>query len=53
MDLWRTMGILGFGPQSTSLILHAFPVCQTLSLIDVSSYENENGNTLLGNINSS
>ena len=50
---WRTLGILGFGPQSTSLTFHAFHMQSNLPLIHVSNSENENEHTSWCSINSS
>src|SRR5688572_31876205 len=50
---WRTLGILGIGPQSTSLVLHAFHVCLTLFLIHVCISEIDNEHTSWCSINSS
>ena len=50
---WRTLGILGLGPQSTSLVLHAFHVCLTLFLIHVCISEIDNERTSWCSINSS
>src|SRR5688572_21599766 len=50
---WRTLGILGLGPQSTSLVLHAFHVCLTLFLIHVCISEIDNEYTSWCSINSS
>ena len=50
---WRTMGIHGTGPQSTSLVLHAFHVCSIIFLIHVCISKNDNECTSWRNINSS
>ena len=50
---WRTWRTLGLGPQSTSLILHAFHVCLTLFLIHVCISENVNKQTSWCSNNSS
>ena len=50
---WRTLGILGLGPQSTSLVLHAFHVCLTVFLIHVYISEIDNEYTSWCSINSS
>ena len=50
---WRMMGIHGTGPQSTSLVLHAFHVCSIIFLIHVCISKNDNECTSWRNINSS
>ena len=50
---WRTLGIHGFGPQSTSLTFHAFHMQSNLPLIHVSISENDNEHTSWCSINSS
>ena len=50
---WRMMGIHGTGPQSTSLVLHAFHVCSIIFLIHVCISENDNERTSWRSINSS
>ena len=50
---WRTMGIHGTGPQSTSLILHAFHVCSIIFLIHICISKNDNESTSWRIINSS
>ena len=50
---WRMLGILVLGPQSTSLVLHAFHVSLTLFLIHVCISENDNEHTSWCSINSS
>jgi len=47
------MGIHGTGPQSTSLVLHAFHVCSIIFLIHVCISENDNERTSWHSINSS
>jgi hypothetical protein len=42
---WRTCGTPGLGPQSTSLVIHAFHVCWAPFLIHVSISENDNQQT--------
>jgi hypothetical protein len=39
---WRTLGRLGLGPQSISLVLHVFHVISTHGFIQSSNSENEN-----------
>jgi hypothetical protein len=39
---WRTLGILGLGPQSTSLTFHAFHMHFDLPFIHVSNSKKEN-----------
>jgi hypothetical protein len=46
VDVWWTMwGTFELGPQSTSLVLHAFHVCLVLFLIQVCIYEKDNEHT--------
>jgi hypothetical protein len=49
----RSWGGVGFGPQSTYLVLHAFHRHSILSLIQVSTSENEIDQTSWRSINSS
>ena len=50
---WKMLRILVLGPQSTSLVLHAFHVSLTLFLIHVCISENDNEHTSWCSINSS
>jgi hypothetical protein len=49
---WRTLGVLGLGPQSTSLTLHAVHMQSNPLLIHVRNFEKENVQTLGCNIKS-